>query len=91
MAQLQLARHSRYDVYLQRRARNATSGYPSDAAAHLGGSHETAAVADTATDQPTSRRSTPLGSGLSAPPAVDAVTTEGAGDDQPSNQTGGIS
>jgi hypothetical protein len=87
-ARLQLT-WSRYDVYLQRKGRTTVHGYPSDEHAHPGGSHETAAVADKAADQPTSRRPTPLGSGLSAPPAVDAAIDTGAGNDQLPDRTGG--
>jgi len=87
-AQLQLT-WSRYDVYLQRKARATAHGYPSDEQTHPGGSHETAAMADSTADQPASRRPTPLGSGLSAPPAVDAASDNRAGQDQLPNRTGG--
>ena len=80
---------SRYDVYLQRKARLA-SGYPPDVQSHRGGSHETAAVAHSATDDPAPGRSAALGAGLSAPPAMDSTTDDRAGLDRPLKHTGGV-
>ena len=81
---------SRYDVYLQRKARLA-SGYAPDVQSHRGGSRETAAVAHSATDDPAPRRPAALGSGLSAPPAMDSTINDGAEPDRRSSHTGGLS
>ena len=87
-ARLQLT-WSRYDVYLQRKARLA-SGYAPDVQSHRGGSRETAAVAHSATDDPAPRRPEALGSGLSAPPAMDSTISDGTESDWRPSHTGGV-
>lgn len=87
-ARLQLT-WSRYDVYLQRKARLA-SGYAPDVQSHRGGSYETAPVAHSATDDPTSRWPAALGSGVSVPPAMDSASVTGAEPDRLPKHTGAL-